>query len=446
MKKLVSTFLALVMALSLAAFAGAEDALPTIDAINLGEDYTDLEATIKVLSHRTDLTDTKFPEYVAAFAEMYPGITVEYEAVTDYAQDALIRLTGGNWGDIMMIPEIDKDEYSTYFAPLGDLATLEGLYNFIDQRAFNDVVYGMPSTGNAQGILYNKKVFEAAGITELPTTPEAFIDALQAIKDNTDAIPLYTNYAAGWTMGAWDAYLGGSATGDADFMNRILAHQANPFSDPGDGTHAYNVYKILYDATANGLIEDDYTTTDWEGCKGMINSGEIGTMVLGSWAYSQMVEAGPNGDDIGYMSFPITVDGKQYASAGPDYAYAINAEASQENQIASMLYIKWLTDESDFSFSEGGLPINKTGEYPALYAAFDDIEMIADAPAVAGEETLLNELNAESTLAINAAGNLKVQQIIEHAANGTMTFDEIMDEWNTMWSDAQEALGVEVNQ
>ena len=32
----------------------------------------------------------------------------------------------------------------------------------------------------------------------------------------------------------------------------------------------------------DGLIEDDYTTTDWEGCKGMLNRGEIGCMVLGS--------------------------------------------------------------------------------------------------------------------------------------------------------------------
>ncbi|MCM1125841.1 MAG: hypothetical protein NC429_05160 [Lachnospiraceae bacterium] len=30
----------------------------------------------------------------------------------------------------------------------------------------------------------------------------------------------------------------------------------------------------------------------------MINNGEIGAMVLGSWAFSQMVEAGEHGDDI----------------------------------------------------------------------------------------------------------------------------------------------------
>lgn len=59
-------------------------------------------------------------------------------------------------------------------------------------------MYGIPSTGNAQGIVYNKKVFEAAGITTLPKTPDEFLDDLQKIKDYDPSIdPLYTNYAAG---------------------------------------------------------------------------------------------------------------------------------------------------------------------------------------------------------------------------------------------------------
>lgn len=37
-----------------------------------------------------------------------------------------------------------------------------------------------------------------------------------------------------------------------------------------------------------GLTEDDPTTTDWEGCKPMMNNGQIGVMVLGSWAVVQM--------------------------------------------------------------------------------------------------------------------------------------------------------------
>ena len=57
-------------------------------------------------------------------------------------------------------------------------------------------------------------------------------------------------------------------------------------------------------------------STDWESSKGRINSGEIATMVLGSWAVQQFKDAGPNPDDISYMPFPITVDGKRYAGAG----------------------------------------------------------------------------------------------------------------------------------
>ena len=177
----------------------------------------------------------------------------------------------------------------------------------------------------------------------------------------------------------------------------------------------------------------------------LVSRPKIGCMVLGSWAYPQMQEAGPNPDDIGYMSFPITVNGKQYATAGADYCFGINVKASDDQKLAAMYYIKWLTEESNFSYDEGGVPILKDGEYPALYAAFAGIDMVADAPAMAGEEALLNDLNGESLLAINAGGNTKIQEIVEHAFNGDKEFDEIMADWNEAWSDAQEALNVEVN-
>ena len=354
--------------------------------ITLGEDYTDLETTITVFNHRTDLDSEDYggvtwKEYLDAFHEMYPGIEVDITTDTNYADDALTHLQSGDYETVMMIPAVDKADLSIYFMSFGDLDTMSGLINYASQWAYEDEVYGIPSTATAQGIVYNKKVFEEAGITELPKTPDEFIDALKKIKENTDAIPLYTNYAAGWTMGAWDAYIGGNATGDAAYLNQKLLHEKDPFRDYGDGTHPYAVYKILYDAVAEGLIEDDYTTTDWEGCKGMINNGQIGCMVLGSWAFTQMRDAGEHGDDIGYMSFPITVNGKQYASAGADYSFGVNVKATYEQKLASLYYIKFLTEQSGFAYSEGGLPIDKTGEYPALYEAFNGIEFVADAPA-----------------------------------------------------------------
>ena len=248
-------------------------------------------------------------------------------------------------------------------------------------------------------------------------------------------------------MGAWDAYIAGSATGDSKYMNQELIHAKDPFADPGDGTHAYNVYKILYDAVAQGLTEDDYTTTDWEGSKGMMNRGEIGTMVLGSWAFAQMQAAGENKDDIGYMTFPITVNGKQYASAGANYSFGINASASDENKLASMIFVKWMTEKSGFAYNEGGMPIALDDDnWPEVYSAFDkaNVEYVPDEPALEGEEDILSALNADSELNINNGGDKKVQSIIEHASIGDKTYDEIISEWNTSWTDAQETNGVEV--
>ena len=415
--------------------------LPSYASLTVGTDYTDLTADLKFISHRTDLIeDGTFDGYIAAFQEMYPNITISYEGITDYAGDMTTRLTSNDWGDVCMIPTtIPLSELSNYFYAMCDLSEIEADYNFASNRAYDGKVYGIPSTGNAQGIVYNKAVFEAAGITEIPKTPDEFLDALQKIKDNTDAIPLYTNYAAGWTMSAWDAYIGGGATADPDWMNITMPQTHDVFA-PGvptgdDQSGPYAVYYTLYEAVARGLTEDDPTTTDWEGSKPMINNGQIGTMVLGSWAIVQMQDAGDNADDIGYMPFPITVDGTQHASAGADYCYGINLNASDDNKIAAMLYIKWLTESSNFAYDQGGVPVLKSQEYPDTLAAFDGIELIEDTAAPAEIADLQGNVSNGSELSLNA-DQTHVQRIVEGAINGDETLDDIVADWNEAWNAA----------
>ena len=425
--------------------ADASTSVPTIDQIKLGEDYTDITADLKFITHKTDLVDNVFQEYIAAFQEMYPNINIEYEGITDYANDITLRLTTGDWGDICMVPvSVDKSELSNYFTSFGTTAQLSSIYesNMLNDYAYQKEVYGVPSMANAQGIVYNKAVFEAAGITELPATPDEFLDDLQKIKDNTDVTAaMYTNFAAGWTMTAWDSYIDGGATGDADFKNDGLTKGENPFSDRGDGTGPYAVYNVLYEAVSRGLTEDDPTTTDWEGCKGMINSGSIGCMALGSWSVVQMQEAGPNGDDIGYMPFPITVNGKRYASAGPDYCYGINCKSSTDNQIAAMCYVKWLVEKSGFAQDQGGISIVTGDAYPDALADFEGIELIVNAPAAEGEENLWNDINNGSELGITVSGAIP-KEIVEAAVSGTKTMDEMVANWNERWTAAQESNGV----
>ena len=84
---------------------------------------------------------------------------------------------------------------------------------------------------------------------------------MQKIKDNTDAVPLYTNFAAGWTMGAWDQYIECAATGDPDFHNN-LPHMKDPFTKRDDMTGPYAVYYVLYESVARKLVEDDPASSE----------------------------------------------------------------------------------------------------------------------------------------------------------------------------------------
>lgn len=450
LKRVLAVVLGATMVMSLTACGGKKEKVEkqevdvTIDQIKLGEDYTDIKADLKFLTHKTDAVDTYFQDYIAEFQKLYPNINIEYEGITDYANDVTMRLSTGDWGDICMVPtSTDKSELSNYFTSFGDKKVLGSIYqeDMLNNYAYQDQVYGIPSMANVQGIVYNKAVFEKAGITELPKTPDEFLDALQKIKDNTDAIPMYTNFAAGWTMTAWDAYIDGGATGNPEFVNTGLVKGENPFSDRGDETGPYAVYNTLYEAVKRGLTEDDPTTTDWEGSKPMLNRGEIGCMALGSWSVVQMQAADENPDDIGYMAFPITVDGKQYASAGPDYCYGINCNSSKDNQIAAMCYVKWLVEKSGFAQQEGGLSIVNGDEYPEALAALADVELVVNAPAAEGEENLWNDINNDSELGINVSGNIPVE-IVEEAVSGGKTMQDLANEWNEKWTSAQENNGI----
>lgn len=450
--RIISMGLIAAMGLSMTACSSSDGntsssgvSVPAINEITLGEDYQDITADVKILTNRTDIVDTVYAGYAEEFEKLYPNINVTYEAVTDYEQSLTLRLSTGDWGDICFIPtSVDKSEMSNYFISLGDTQELSEIYNYTAEKTYDGEQYGIANGGTAGGIVYNKKVWAEAGITETPTTPEEFLEDLAVIKENTDAIPLYTNFSDGWPMGQWDSYIGITATGDADFMNNTILHAQNPFSKNEEMTGPYAVYYVLYNAVANGLVEDDPASTDWESSKNRINKGEISSMVLGSWAVQQCKDAGDNPDDIGYMPFPITVDGQQYAGSGGNYSYGINNKISEEQQIASMLYVKWLLEESTIFTDEGSIPALKSADFPSSLEDFEGVELLSDNPALDGEESLFNELNSESELGINN-DDYPDSAILEAALYGTKDFDTIMNEWNQKWSAAQESLGVVVN-
>lgn len=403
--------------------------------ISYGEDYTDLKADITFLTSRSDLiadTDAPFeiPDYLKEFNAVYPNINVFVESATDYDFDVNNRILSGNWGEVCLIPEaVQTSELGNYFEPYFTREEIGDRYQAIDTKVYDNLVYGIPSGIDVQGIVYNKKVWEDAGITALPKSPEEFLTDLQLIKDNTSAIPLYTNYEAGWTLVNWDFHAVGSAVGVDNYMDEVMLTTKRPFEKQKDNTGPYAVYQLLYDCVNQGLVEDDPHSSSWELCKGRINNGEIGCMVLGSWAISQMQSAGNHAEDISYMPFPISIQGKQYALASSNSCYGVSKDLDPEKRLASMIFVKFLVEQSKYDFHNSSIPVLKTNEYPDILGNFDGVDLVTNA-------TISEEFEQISRATVGVNYDSKHLENVVDAALNHESLDELINSWNDAWEAA----------
>lgn len=437
MKRTLALLLALIMVLSLTACGSSEAPAASTSAAAPAADSGDQPVSGKItyLTNRTDLdTDGTYEALIAKFNEKYPDVKVEVQSITDYAGELATRMQTTEYGDVLMIPDaVPSSAFSKYFEPFGTVEELSDKYQegYLYSKWYDGQVYGLAYMCTVQGIVYNKAVFEKAGITTLPKTPDEFLDCLQKIKDNTDAIPYYTNANSGWTLDQWEDHTFGTITGNANYKNNDLPNDKAAFEE---GSSHYVVAKLLNDIVSKGLCEADPTTCDWEASKLMLNNGEIGCMVLGSWAISQMKEAGEHGDDVSYMPFPYSVDGKQYATSGTDYCYAINKNT--KNMAAAKAFVQFMVEESGLALAQGGISLLKDDPMPDGLENFADVTFVVDKPATEENSGKLDTVQQDSGVTLYDNGQ-RLNGVVDIARGvSSQTFEQYMADLSAKWAGA----------
>lgn len=252
---------------------------------------------IAVLTNRTDVVGTDFVDYVDRFTAIHPDVTVHVEAIQDYEAEVGARLESGEGvGDVLLVPnQLDADRFPEYFEPLRRTASLRNIYQLADQGDVDGWMYAVPVSLNLGGLVYNKEVWAAAGVEDLPTSPQEFLDDLQSIADRSDAVPLYTNA-----------------------------------------------------------------------------EGEIGTMMLGSWAVAQIqqvaTDAGLDPTAVGYMPFPYQVDGVFHATLSSDYRNAVSVDSP--NVATALEWVEWFAAESGHAAAQQGIAPRIDGGVPLVLEEF----------------------------------------------------------------------------
>jgi ABC-type glycerol-3-phosphate transport system substrate-binding protein len=405
------------------------------------DDKTDatggVTGSITVLTNRTDLAETVLPAYAKKFESKFPGTKVTFEAVTNYEGDVTTQLSSGDYGDVLLIPNtVPLEQLPSFFESLGGLDELKAKYRFTDEKAYQGQVYGLSLAGVASGVVVNRRIWQQAGITAPPKSPEEFLAGLKAIAARTDAVPYYTNYKDGWPLSIWNserAVLGDPA------INETFPADPSPWQP---GKIQYITDGLLYDVVAAGLSEKDPLTTNWEGSKPMIATGKVATMLLGSWAVPQMKDAakaaGANPDDIAFWPFPYQAGGKFHSRIEGDYKGAVSKNS--KNKATARAWLDWFVTESGFATDQQAVPALANSALPPTLKTFQDTGVdLVEIPAATGNAGKEDAIIKESEVDLN--GNIYRQKLVDiarDAAKGDKA--SYFAELNKRWGKAQAGI------
>jgi raffinose/stachyose/melibiose transport system substrate-binding protein len=427
-------FIGLGAAATLALVAGCTGGASNEPDGPAGDFSGEVKGAITVLTNRTDLVTTTLPEYARKFEAKYPGTKVTFEGVTNYEDDVTTQLSGGEYGDVLLIPStVALDQYSQFFEPLGTVEELKAKYRFVDQGAYEGKAYGLSLGGIAKGFVINKRIWAQAGITTPPKTPEEFLAGLKAVADKTDAVPYYTNYKDGWPLSEWNNHR--AVLADPK-INDTFPTDPSPWQP---GKIQYLTDGLLFDIVHQKLSEEDPLTTNWEGAKPMIATGKVGSMLLGSWAVPQMQDAAEaakaNPDDIGFWPFPYQTGGKFHAAIDGDKLAAVSRNS--ENKATARAWLDWFVNESGFAADQQAIPPAVDQALPKTLQDFTatGVELM-EVPAATTNAAKEDEIIKESE--IDLKGDIYKQKLVDIARGAAKGDKEsYFAELNKRWGAAQ---------
>lgn len=228
-----------------------------------------------------------------------------------------------------------------------------------DATMLDGKVYGVPALVDNLALVYNKKLFDAAGVAQ-PTANWTWDDFRTAAKKLTDA---------GRKQYGW-AYV---ADGSEDTTWRWLAMlwQAGGDLLSADGTKAafdspagLKATQLLHDmAVTDKSVYLDQGNGNY---LNLFNSGKIAMMWTGPWDLSSI------NADVNYGVQVLPAAGSVHSSiAGPDNWMLFNNGAAREQ--AAWTFLTWLTSaqtHGQFALATGDLPTRTSEATGAPYAKF----------------------------------------------------------------------------
>ncbi|BBH24559.1 sugar ABC transporter substrate-binding protein [Paenibacillus baekrokdamisoli] len=304
-----------------------------------------VEITVWDKTKPDDILKPVYDEIFAEFDAKYPNIKVKHEVQPTGTNDREVFVTsmaGGNGPDAYA---------AAYFPIIGDwvkqgfaLDLTSQWQSYADKDQYlptamaagtiDGKVYGIPNNMYTMGLMYNKKLFKAAGLDpdKAPANWDEFVDYAKKLTDPGKNQYGYALLGMDWADW-WFEYYVWQAGGDLTTKNADGTVTLDFSKQPTvTALQFYKDLKWKYKAVQKNIVQDigDNQKDFFLGRVGMILSAS-------DW-FMGAVQGGMDLNEVGFSPFPVGPSGKAPSQTGGSY-WIINPTVPKERQDAAFTYV-----------------------------------------------------------------------------------------------------------
>lgn len=327
--------------------------------------------------------------------EAQTGIHIQYQIIpaANYFQVLDTKLNSGQGPDIFGGQSGVSDLQVQYNVTQNavDLSNQEWVKredpNALAQATLNGKVYGQEIWDIYSGywvIVYNKDIFQKAGITSVPATYNDFVADCAKIKA-AGINPIYEPISDGWHQVLWYPESGARMEQlESGLYDKLNANQATLAGDPASNT-AMTQINELYQKGYFGptALSDQYANTEKE-----MASGKYAMTIDGLTEPAAIQAADPSVQASSFGFFPIPILDNQllptHPAAPTKFVYAKGSHIAQAEQ-----YLAFLAQPANLQYYVDHDTLSETVDFSGVKAKWTP-----------DQQAFLNQYQAATTLVL----------------------------------------------
>lgn len=295
--------------------------------------------TLKIFQFKVEIAEA-MSRMKADYEKEHPGVKLDIQTVgggSDYGAALKAQFASGEEPDIFNVG--GYRDLDTWLEKLEDLSDQPWVGDVVDvakePMTKDGKLYGQPMAIEGYGFIYNKDLFEKAGITELPKTITELEAAAQKLQE-AGITPFVNGYQETWILAN-------------HLLNIGFAHQPDPNAfvkglNEGNekivGNPVFDEWIKLFELTTK-YGQKNPLTTDYNTEITTFASGEAAMTQNGNWTQVQIDGINPD-LNIGLLPMPINDNAEQNDKlpVGVPNNWVVNKNSKMKEEAKE--FLNWL--------------------------------------------------------------------------------------------------------